>query len=742
MAKLVTLQVTTSVSLPKGSTGQVEGLWVYCGALGQEETILGKGQTDGSGRAVIKFQVPGEKPPALRITVSPLSRTVKLRRVVTEKKTIEDWKKGRTGWEAAVAVPLTPGFLNSVSWLDELFTVEGVLVSRYSDPATESITETPIRHALVDLFDVDRVQHQKPPLCIPDYVGPSDCVPNKACTPWIGNCVPKTVCKPDLPCIPSMPGICTPSKVGPCGPWVEGEVFDPGIWEKVEVVESRAIQQQAGCCGSETPILFQGVARKATVPVMKPLKSPSLPSALSAASALSSSLSCMPLMAIKSFYKKTQLGTECETGDDGQFIFTFTRKDFFEASAGTTHTEDTDWDEYPDLLFMAKLWLDGQFRTIYDEPYSDTRWNEGTYTWVKLVVNGQMAVGDPGDSDVDLAQTEEFLFHNVGDVEPGWIAGDGVIRTAPDTTSLNEHVFGGGLEIFGQFKMAHVGKYYQIEYQKNGEPDWHPVEGEQWYYSHYLGAGKWETKLKAPESFTSPDGTKVYPACYRVPDYADFTTTRKTQLIAWQTYRMDGNIARYPDGLYHLRVRLLEKTGAYVQPVAGFNPGTQILNLTIDNHWPVAEMDATLYVGAESGGNLTITPVPECGFVQRGAGRYLLIHFQAEDMQTHFRSYGITVNRGAYQATTIPAITPAPVWSTSPPLPGFHYSPPSYYFLAAGDNFPNGYTAMDLGSDPWLSGQPLAQCAYNFTLSVWDRVTNGYGLIHYSQHTLTLTVTE
>jgi len=50
---------------------------------------------------------------------------------------------------------------------------------------------------------------------------------------------------------------------------------------------------------------------------------------------------------------------------------------------------------------------------------------------------------------------------------------------------------------------------------------------------------------------------------------------------------------------------------------------------------------------------------------------------------------------------------------------------------------------MNLAVDPWLPGnQPLKQCAYNFTLTVWDRVTNGYNLIHWSQHTMTLTIME
>jgi hypothetical protein len=381
---------------------------------------------------------------------------------------------------------------------------------------------------------------------------------------------------------------------------------------------------------------------------------------------------------------------------------------------------------------------------IYQEPYSNTRWNAGTYSYVTLYVDGKLPQCDPADPVIDPEQPEDFLFHNVGIIEPGWIDGNGIIKHAPAPsaatywTDWNEYVFGGRLEISGQFQMDHVGKYYQVEYQRNGESDWKPILGEQWYYSHYLGDAKWETLIKAPESFQD------YPACYQIPDYTDINITRKTQLITWQSYRTDGNIPRYPNGLYHLRVQLLEKTGPNsVQPVPGFNPNNNLLHLRIDNNWPIAEINPILYSGELSGGVMNLSSVPECGFIQRG-NRYLIINFQAEDLESHFRSYHISVNRGADPAIIIPATSLSAGLVANPSLPDFKISPSSYYFAAPAENFHNAYAAMSLATDPWLSSpgndQPLKPCAYNFTLTVYDRVTNGYGLIHWSQHMMTLTV--
>jgi len=156
----------------------------------------------------------------------------------------------------------------------------------------------------------------------------------------------------------------------------------------------------------------------------------------------------------------------------------------------------------------------------------------------------------------------------------------------------------------------------------------------------------------------------------------------------------------------------------------------------------VAYVSPTLYVGDLSGSVLNISSLSECGLVHRGTGKYLIINFNAEDLENHFLLYNLRVNRGADQAITISDAGLPEGVTTNPALSNFEILPAYNEFDDANDNFHNAYCAMNLGVDPWLSGQQLRPCAYNFTLSVYDRVTNGKGLIHYSQHTTTLTVLE
>lgn len=727
MSRLSSMNIDVRMTVPEGHCGRLEGLWALVTANGK---TLGKARVDKNGAAAVKCEMAVEKPVAVDVTVSPFSRLVRHKRVRTESIRISSFKKKGTVWEAEASIVLTPIFMSSVSWLDELFTVNGRLISRYTDPETAAVIESPVRHAMVKLYDVDIVRIRTG-WCVPDVVVckpvTAVCLPSLAepvCKPvTVEVCTPLTfeACKPAAfeVCKPLDVEVCTPSVQPECGPWVEGPIIDHDI------------RVRPGCCGAETPARFKGLAYRQTPMTLKPASSPAL---AGKTASLAQSATARARGLYLSFNTRHPLGTECETDDSGHFGFTFRRSDFFEAPAGSTHTENVDWDEYPDLLFEANLFIDGEFRTIYKETYSAARWDvTATSSYVELVIDGKLPGCDPGD-DIDISQSEEFLFHNIGNVEPGWIDVNGVISNAPAGTGLDDHVFGGSLDIFAQFNYSHVGKYYQVEYQRQGDANWYPILGQQWYYSHYLGNGTWETLRKEPSAFPG------YPACYRIPDYADITLTKKTLLIHWSTFLMDGNIRRYPNGLYHLRVRLLRlKADGTVEPEPGFDVNGSVLDIRTDNDWPLADIDPVMYLGESNGTILNITPVPECGMVQRGPSRFLLLHFQAEDPENHLWTYDITVNRGGDGAVVIPDVNLSSITGTNPALPDFNLQQSSYLYVAPGSNFTSAYAAMSLSSDPW--GLPaLKPCAYNFTLSVWDRVTNGYGRIHLSQHTMTLTI--
>ncbi len=327
MSKLLALQVKVEVGLAEGLSLEREGLWVHCALAGRDGKRLGKAQVDKNGRATVKLQVPGEKPPAIDVILSPLSGLTKLKRIRTEKITIKQWRAGNEIFEAKASLIVTPIFAASVDWLEEGFIDEGALVSRYADPQTEAAVEAPIRHARVKLFDVDKVQF-KPPWCIPDISVPNPveqclpthCLPQFHCLP-LNTCSPDLVCSPIVQCVPTTNPPCVPSLAPSCGPWAEGRIKDPGIFEYAASAKIDAASVRPGCCGSETPAVFKGIARRNTLPIMKPLGSPALQPAVTGL-ASNTAATCLPLetgVMGKTTYKKTVLGLESETDDSGGF---------------------------------------------------------------------------------------------------------------------------------------------------------------------------------------------------------------------------------------------------------------------------------------------------------------------------------------------------------------------------------------------------------------------------------------
>lgn len=747
MPRLLSCKVSLSVAIPEGRTDRRNGLWAFVTPKGNTKKILGQAQVNEKGKAEINLKLPSTEPGEMDVLVYPLSSLTDLRRIKTEKAVASKWKKNRNQFNTDVKIELSKLFLSSLDWLDEVFTVEGRLINRFTDPETEIVNEIPIYHGLVKIFDVDKKKGISVD-CIPNRIcSPilTECIPNRICSPNLTECVPKdlcipsdivctpyTICSPRVTCEPLT--ICIPDRLCRpslnCRPLYEVE-YDP--WEEIpheienlsnfRTLLKTASKMGEGCCGSEYKSFMQ------------PIASPALALEKSRYNLL---LECLPLFINRTTYTKTQLSNTYETEPDGRFWFQFSRQDYFEAVASSTHTEDLDWDEFPDLLFEAQLGIEGSLRTIYSESYSETRWNQGLYLYVDLYVDGDLSL-HATDTDIDADQDESFLFHGVGNVEPGWINSEGIIKSAPAATGLNEYVFGGRMHIKGQFNNTHKGKYYQVEYQCAGESSWNAVVGEQWYYSVYVGNNQWETHIKSPVTLSGIEG------CYIIPDYTDLDTTQKELILPWTSYRMDGNIPRYPNGHYRFRVNLIEEVspGNYaVAPTSTHDPMSQILNVTIDNNWPVAQFSDQLYVGENVGGTLNLSSVEPCGFVEGGLNRYLILNFTAVDLEKHFRRYIIQMNRGSESYITVPNAGLPSTITTNPSLSGFKLSPSEYTFNLPTDNFPNGYVALNLGTDPWLGGNTLKQCAYNFTLTVYDRVTNGYGHIHWSKHPITLTIME
>lgn len=726
-----TIEVAVELEQGRLRSAQVEKMYALAYVLGKTEPVA-RAALDASGKAALKIPALGGRLPPVEVEVCAMARPRSRRRFTTTRMAVEKWEEGK----AQAVLSLSAAFYEAVAWLDKPFVVEGVVVSRHEDPDTEEMVEWPIQFARVTLYDVDKQSLGAVPcnvVCLPD-LGCEVClvcvpVVEGPCTP--GVCLPLTTCDPVFQCkpvvVPEFEELCFPSdpRAG-CAP------YNPDIFEHDHVIRewleargslAKRVAQRPGRA-MRGRYATKPVPMSASLPIME-VHHAEEPIAL---------MRRAPSWALA--YTKNQICDEDSTDQVGRFRFEFTRRDFFEAPEDSTYTEDEDWDAWPDLLFEAELYIDGAWRSIYSEPYSETRWNEDEYTWVKLVVEGEY--GAPNvDGDLDLSQTEDFLFHGIGDVEPGWIDGNGVISSPPVGHAWKDHVFGSTLTLKGQFAVQHIGRFYQVEIQANGSSAWEPVCGETWYYSRYQGDGVWKTLVRAPADL-GPDLS----ACYPIPDYYDFLETNKTVVLKWSTTRKDGNIRRYPDGIYKLRVRVIDKQpdgSGVVVDTSVYDPAQEQLDVQVDNGWPLAHI-AAVYAGTLSGTTLNLQEVPECGMVHNGADRYLVFEFQAEDPENHFRSYTLQMNRGQDQPVALPVSQPT-VNNVVPSVSGFALSPPQQAYVGLGDNYPRAFTALYLGDDPWdAAADVLKPCAYNFTLTVRDRVINGYGHLHWTHWLTTLSI--
>jgi hypothetical protein len=743
-----TINVTLTAADRELLAAQQTGLTAFCVNPARPEQVLGSAPFDDKGKASVPVEAVEPDLARLRVIVAPVKRLEAIKRLPHAMADVV-FKAGEK--TAHLEIEIMDAVLKSVDWLNETFIVHGQLVCRYTDPETNAVAEKPVPQAKVKMFEVDKHQHGP---CFPNtclVCIPSTCLVH--CTPT--TCLPETVCQPAIFCRPirELTEICVPEtlcKVRPGEP--ECRVLEPQPWDRFGDIRERVERVVGG------PML-----RAAPMPAAAEKLLPGYRTLLPARSpALRDWSGYLSPYFPGTYYTKDQLGGDADTNNDGYFSFSFKRSDFFEAGAGTTHTENKDWDEWPDLLFQATRWLNGELRTIYSEPYSETRWDQHGMPWpiwpmplpypplpyplppwppytgvrhirVKLVINGLLPGIDPEDDDIDPNQTEDFLFHGVGNVDYAWITNNGQVDHQGHT--FHDHVFGGTLDIEGQFKQAHVPNgYYQVQYRPDGSTTWKTIQDEAWEYTHYLGNGQWETLVKAPQTIGSEAGL------YKIPDYTDFTTTRKTLLLRLDSAKRDGNVARYPNGPHHFRVRLFKLVGGNLQEETNLAPANQLLHVRLDNGWPEAEFD--LYEGTLTGTTMNLKEVRACGFVQdgsetrlvtTGANRFLIIKFRAYDPEQHFRYYSFTLNRGTDQAIGLPQ-------GSQPSVSGLTLVPASAVYSSLTDNYPQAYTWLSLNKDPYNASVDFKACAYNIRLITGDRVTNGDGHLHWTEYQSTLTI--
>jgi len=172
------------------------------------------------------------------------------------------------------------------------------------------------------------------------------------------------------------------------------------------------------------------------------------------------------------------------------------------------------------------------------------------------------------------------------------------------------------------------------------------------------------------------------------------------------------------NGIHEISVKLFDSAKS---PITVPPTNIQSRWVQIDNGWPTAAIENVLHSG---------TPIGACAMVTSGADAFTFT-ITADDPEQHLLSWDLAALWGADQSKAVASDNysnhlPGPLWggiisTVVPPAPG---PPPSVA--------------------PWVAavtGDPTStQCAHTFYLDVWDRTINGYGYIHESDYSFSVTI--
>ena len=284
------------------------------------------------------------------------------------------------------------------------------------------------------------------------------------------------------------------------------------------------------------------------------------------------------------------------------------------------------------------------------------------------------------------------IFATVGVIPSTEITG-GYATTVPGyTLTVKDAPFGGSLNLFGHFDtLRSLGaRYYQVKAKRAGEPDYAPVQESWWNY-------RWETDRYVAHLIV-PDGQ----GRYEIPPGAEIWSLRDI-LVRWSTQTL-------ADGMWELTLSLFD---ASKSPLPGPASGNHLV-VMLDNTAPFARINEVKHGGAAVG---------ECAIVTLGPPPDgLRFEITVWDYRGHLGGYSLA---GLY-----------------------------------GDNRPAGGIAADDYSHhvrpdrQWTGVDPLvappvsaaawrapANCAYQFRLVAYDRVTDGYTAnLHWTEYDKHITI--
>ena len=277
-------------------------------------------------------------------------------------------------------------------------------------------------------------------------------------------------------------------------------------------------------------------------------------------------------------------------------------------------------------------------------------------------------------------------------------ATDGYATTAPGyLLNVKDAPFGGSLALMINHNaaLAAGAKYYKVFVNQVTPAATIPMEPLHQFSDYLWDAATNTFKLQT----IKPDAAGFYPV--REPGQLWYNPHLGYLL----------NSAILANGLCNINIRIYNARRREI-PVARYHSRL----VRIDNQWPEARIEAILHDGLV---------VPVCQIVNSGTDQFTF-RIVATDPEGHLLSWSLWADWGDNKSAAIASddyshhIAPTRRWyglpAGSPPVPA-----PAWHATVPGD-------------------PTSTRCAHTFYLGVWDRVTNGYGHLHYQTYHKSITL--
>lgn len=292
------------------------------------------------------------------------------------------------------------------------------------------------------------------------------------------------------------------------------------------------------------------------------------------------------------------------------------------------------------------------------------------------------------------------LFMGVGLVPATYIGTDGLANINQSGYYYASNApFGGDLRVFGNWsslRYNYGANRYRILYSKDGGPFKHLRQT--WSNFRWDGV-KWVVQAVGPDSSNS----------YPVPGFLELWYN-PNQILGWNTAGVDDTGARFEDGVYQLKLELINSAGTVLP-----SPANNLMTLKVINTAPYVHINSIKYAGAD---------ICECGIVTQGsAPRGFSFNITVSDTNGALAGFWLAGNYGHGKST-------GTIYSDTYTDGGSNLGTPFNvsHVNADGPKKWNGVVdlTVPLGGQQWRASK---SCAYSFILSANSRVQNGYGYI-------------